>query len=390
MPRDEILRGFPCPATSKPCSRRSWPIRPTTRPGSFTPTAFKRTETPRAADFIRLQIEADRLHPDSSARATLEERAEALFAEHWIEWWSEVCAAVGLPKPVPKPRGQVGRLLRSVPLLNPPGHPYKRGRFFVTLGTLYLGRRMAGWMGTTFHRGFPDTVLVSLPHTDPNREFLPRWPAVAPLKDLHTSAAYTETWIGGPHLAGMKSLTLEDFETVALKGALGSPHLSRLEALTLHLSEYGDINNSHFADELANALAFPRIRQLKRLSTPVWNDREAEVVARAENLVGLEALEVHLHSMMQVAEMLQDNDDIAGAGRRLAMMARSHHLAGLRVEDHRRFRRGRPRSRHFQADVAGIAETRTPATATPQRSRSSEWSRRFAGTGGVASLRSHL
>src|SRR5215216_2835440 len=44
---------------------------------------------PRAA-FIRLQIEAERHHPYSNARAALDARARALFEQHWVEWWGEV------------------------------------------------------------------------------------------------------------------------------------------------------------------------------------------------------------------------------------------------------------------------------------------------------------
>src|SRR4051812_7692174 len=64
---------------------------------------------PRAA-FIRLQIEAERHHLYSNARAALEARARALFTEHWVEWWGEVCAATGLEPPAPEPRGRMERL----------------------------------------------------------------------------------------------------------------------------------------------------------------------------------------------------------------------------------------------------------------------------------------
>src|SRR5215211_6223376 len=62
------------------------------------------------AQFIRTQIEAERLHPDSNARAELESKAEALFAEHWIEWWAEVCTAVNIFAPQPKAPTRRGRL----------------------------------------------------------------------------------------------------------------------------------------------------------------------------------------------------------------------------------------------------------------------------------------
>ncbi len=53
----------------------------------------------------------------------------------------------------------------------------------------------------------------------------------------------------------------------------------------------------------------------------MWDDRSAELVAGAANLAGLEALHVSL--------LPEESDDRAGAGRRLAILARSPHLAGL-------------------------------------------------------------
>src|SRR5688572_4949120 len=67
--------------------------------------------TPRA-DFIRLQVEAERLRPDSNARARLEEQAHRILSELWIDWWGEVCAGVGLPPPVSKPNSRLGHLVR--------------------------------------------------------------------------------------------------------------------------------------------------------------------------------------------------------------------------------------------------------------------------------------
>src|SRR5215218_2612602 len=69
----------------------------------------ERGNAARAA-FIRLQIEAERLHPNSNARARLEAKAESLFAEHWIDWWGEVCSTVGFPMPTPNAPGTLGRL----------------------------------------------------------------------------------------------------------------------------------------------------------------------------------------------------------------------------------------------------------------------------------------
>src|SRR5215218_9544016 len=63
---------------------------------------------PRAA-FIRLQIEAERLHPASKERADLDRQAEALLETNWVMWWAEVCAATGLQKPELRPAGRLGR-----------------------------------------------------------------------------------------------------------------------------------------------------------------------------------------------------------------------------------------------------------------------------------------
>jgi uncharacterized protein (TIGR02996 family) len=287
----------------------------------------ERGNLPRAR-FIRLQIEAERLHPDSNARARLEEEAEALFAEHWIDWWAEVCAAVGFPIPVRNPKGPLGRLARRVGIVNPSDYPFtpKGLELGLRSGRSY-DARLAGWTRAAFRRGFPDGVDVMLPLATPRGNFLTQWPAAAPLAALFVHAPYTEAWIDGPHLAGLKSLTLDDYDPVVLLGALNSPHLARLEDLTLRVPWYGN-EFAMFADELARVVVSPRIRQLKRLDIPVWSDRAAEVVAAAANLAGLESLAVELEP--PDPDILAVDPYPAGSGRRLAILARSPHLAGLR------------------------------------------------------------
>src|SRR5262245_48941549 len=128
------------------------------------------------ADFIRLQVEAERLHPDSNARARFQEKALALFAEHWIEWWGEVCAAVGLPGPTPNPRGPIGRFARRVGITNLPGYPYERMQFAARAVQPRSGMPYrsdcAGWLETVFRRGFPDSVKLSLPYPEHEEHYL--------------------------------------------------------------------------------------------------------------------------------------------------------------------------------------------------------------------------
>jgi uncharacterized protein (TIGR02996 family) len=284
------------------------------------------------AEFIRLQIEAERLHSDSNSRARLEEQAQLHFAEHWVDWWGEVCDAVGFLAPVRKPTGTVGRLVQRG-LRTFAGYPYKSSQFHVATGPgTSQETRFGGWTGTTFSRGFPDSVSVSLPLASPERNFLHRWLRISPLMKLHAIAPYTEQWIDGPHLAGLRSLTLEDYDQVVLHGVLNSPHLVNLDELVFRVPDYREVEHARFAGELEQALHLPRARQLKRLSLPLWTDRAAEVLANAVSLAGLEALDIDLYPPLVLENHFRGigalalDDDIG----RIAVLARSPYLSGLR------------------------------------------------------------
>ncbi len=164
---------------------------------------------------------------------------------------------------------------------------------------------------------------------DPDQTFLPRWSAAAPIADLNVVAPYTEAWIDGPHLASLRSLTLDDYDPVALIGALASQHLARLEQLSLLVPPQGDLALA-FANEFARAVVSSRMRQLKRLSIPLWSDRAAEVVAGAVNLAGLEALEVELQPGAVDDDEYYGGEDLRAASQRIEMLARSPYLGGLR------------------------------------------------------------
>jgi uncharacterized protein (TIGR02996 family) len=277
------------------------------------------------AEFIRLQIDAERLHPDSNARARLEERAQALFAEHWTDWWGEVCAAVGFPMPVPKSSSALGRIARRVGLATPAGHPYET--FFKIAIHQRRWKPIDGWVSATFRRGFPDAVSVEIPLRNYSvvRSTLARWQPVSPLASLTVSSPLVGAFLDGPHLAGVRTLRLFDFDPAVLRTSLGSPYFARLEELELesHESVGAEGIRFEFADQVAEAVSAMPTKRLKRLYLQVWTDSVARAVAGAAHLAGLTALEV------SILPGLHD-DDRAGASRRLATLARSPHLAGLR------------------------------------------------------------
>jgi uncharacterized protein (TIGR02996 family) len=286
---------------------------------------------PVRAAFIRLQVEAERLHPDSNARLALEQQAEALFAEHWIDWWAEVCTEVGLPTPAPKPATRLGSLARRAGLATPGGDPYRANGIEVAPRGAWFGGggRLSGWSGCAFRRGFPDSILVRAYvgiFTGPRNHhpFLSRWPAASPIDALSATVPSVWMWLDAPHLDRLRTLSLIDYDPEVLPAILGSPRLGRLEDLTLFRGEYiaeGAIVEE-FANQTADAVALLRDRQLKRLSLQVWTDAAASAVGGAAHLASLTALDV---------DILPDvSDDYEGATWRLSRLVRSPHLAGLK------------------------------------------------------------
>ncbi|MCI0699580.1 MAG: TIGR02996 domain-containing protein [Planctomycetia bacterium] len=277
------------------------------------------------AEFIRLQIEAERHHPDSNARSELERRARELLAEHWIDWWGEMCSAVGFPLPTPKPSSRLGRFASRVGLRSGAGYPYQTTGFQIirSYDPRSINARsidaLRGLAQVIFRRGFPDTVEI---HDNP-APFLPKWSLTSPLHTLTVDAPYSTNWYEGQHLANLHSLILHDYDLVVFD-VLQSPHFTNLKSLYLGMPGYLDNPDplTIFADELAALTTAPRTRQLTRLAITVWSDRAAEIVASAESLSGLESLEVSL--------MTDNSDEGESAGWRLAILSRSPHLAGLK------------------------------------------------------------
>lgn len=271
------------------------------------------------AAFIRVQIEAERHHPDSNARAALESQAGALFAEHWVGWWDEVCFVVGFPPPAPKLGGRLGRLASRVGLRTAPGVPYRASGFRIAqAGAVQNFQALRGYSCCRFRRGFPDAVELSYGRPD----FLPRWPGVSPVHSLTLHDPHIEDWIDGPHLAGVRELELRDYGADVLLNLLSSPHCGNLQRLCLESPLYAfDENGLMFAYLFGSITKSWQMPHIRELSLPVWRDNSAERVADAPRLAGLTSLRVSLAS--------DDDDDIAAASQRLAILARSPHLAGL-------------------------------------------------------------
>jgi hypothetical protein len=103
-----------------------------------------------------------------------------------------------------------------------------------------------------------------------------------------------------------------------------------LEELSLKNLDYQGEYDPRFTRDLTRTMQSPRLRQLKRLSIPLWSHRAAEVIASAANLEGLEALAVSLQPAAVDDDMEFGNADLAVATERVAMLARSPHLAALR------------------------------------------------------------
>ncbi|QEG25817.1 hypothetical protein GobsT_05520 [Gemmata obscuriglobus] len=235
---------------------------------------------PRAA-FIRLQVEAERLHPYSNARAALEARAQALFKRHWVEWWGEVCAAVGLPTG------------------GPPGYRAAGGAALVPRRSPGDGALPRDQCPITFRRGFPEAVSVPALAAGPGPcgSYLARWAAVSPLTELVAVGAAREPryqWPEGEHLRTVRRLQIRQHSVDTLRAARDSPHLGALEHLTLHAS--WAIQPAVVAGSLAFEVAAAHAPRLRHLSAPIRPNRVAEMFARAEPFAALESLDLELFS----------------------------------------------------------------------------------------------
>jgi len=269
------------------------------------------------AAFIRLQVVAERLHPHSNARAKLEAQAEALFAEHWIDWWGELCAAVGLPMPSEPPAGFLGWIARWFDSSRPAAAPYRREGLTVYATHAYDSGHTREFSRVSFRRGFPEAVWITLAPPPA----LEGWSAVSPLTELDCESVYWAGWDDGPHLGSLRSLHLYNYDPTVLFSILESPHTGQLEEFRLTIAEEDYSSNEFITPEIIRALSLPRVRNLKRLAIPLWSYSLAEAVGSAPTLAGLESLEIDCYTDSQ--------HDGLQAGDWIAALARSPFLAGL-------------------------------------------------------------
>jgi uncharacterized protein (TIGR02996 family) len=251
------------------------------------------------AQFIRLQIEAERHHPDSNARAELERQAQTLFAEHWVEWWGEVCDVMALRMPAPKPTGRLGKLAQWVGVRTPPGDPYhvswpfwestgSRNGLSVVQTAYEHNERNQRFQGAIFRRGFPECLALWRGPFEPAPGdcLAVKWTRVAPLDALRGSEA--DLGPCGPHLVGLRSLAVTDSTGQFLLNWLDSPYLERLESLELFM--YPPSGRLQWSDPLAS----PRVRQLKHLGVSMSHPGAIADVAQSHNLGALRSLALDL------------------------------------------------------------------------------------------------
>ncbi len=232
------------------------------------------------AEFIRLQVEAERHHPDSNARGAREDRARAIFEQNWREWWGEVCAAVGVPASE-VPHYILTGSGAAVGLTRPHG----------------VWSYLPEQRGVTFRRGFPESVAV--PGLGVGLKavgaYLARWANASPLTELVMTSAHQEprhAWPEGPHLATVRRLDLRYYDADTFGAACASPNLSALDHLALApaFDPYGGGTPNTVADDLAAVIASAHAPRLRHLSLADGSERVVELLAGAEALAGLESL----------------------------------------------------------------------------------------------------
>lgn len=236
---------------------------------------------PRAR-FIRLQIEAERFHPNSRARADLTAEAAALFATHWPDWWAEVCAATGLRPAARAPKSALGRLARWVGRGPRPGAPYEHRKYGPFAVYSDWSQPNSQFRYTEFARGFPERLWRGIDSPTVFDQTLPaRWARAVPLVALVSD--YQSLGPPGPHLAGLRELELDTPFTIGLHEWLTSPHLGQLESLSIT----GAVD---YHPEWLELLSLPLMGQLKRLHTVLAGRALGEVLARAAALVAVREL----------------------------------------------------------------------------------------------------
>jgi uncharacterized protein (TIGR02996 family) len=236
------------------------------------------------AQFIRLQIEAERHHPDSNARAALEAQARVLFEEHWRAWWDEVCATVRLP-PVDAWRyklTQSGTTVAEAPSARPAGTQRWESENVHRLDVLTA----------TFHRGFPESIGFTPIVSDrwDLKTVLSRWSGASPLAELLLYGWLPDPadwWPNGSFLRTVSALTFDQYEPAALNRLLKAPDLANVERLTLRPAHTASPTHT----DVSGVLAAPCAPMLKHWTAPIRSAQSAESIASSKALSALESLE---------------------------------------------------------------------------------------------------
>jgi uncharacterized protein (TIGR02996 family) len=302
------------------------------------------------AEFIRTQIQASTLHPNTLRRAELEQRAEELFESHWLDWLTPLCETAGLPMPhVPASglRSRFSRFLGRQQL--PRGHPYEP----IVATTVGLSTRRpppppdTPLRAIAFARGFPQWVrlLGRLADIVPA---LRLWGSVAPLAGLHLQGTVPGDWraLDGPHLRGVRELILRHTTANIIPVIGRSTDLPGLDDLTLlpdrsnsdwPVEQYRGFSESSLAkrvkwlrvvigaDTEAKALAGPHLANLRGLDVQVANENDSPNVRRAVGgllssryLVNLKELTLAGAGVLALPQLA---DQVAKGLRRLVLVA---------------------------------------------------------------------
>ncbi len=245
------------------------------------------------AEFIRTQIEADALPPGDPRRPELLGRADVLFTEHWLDWWTPVCRAVGLRLPYVPGTALRERIARALGTNKPLGWPYSAAG----QGTVVVQGSSPGKFELTdrlhrawFRRGCLEGLALIGALAGWARP-IRRWAATFPLRSLQLSGIFVQDWaaIDGDHLRHVTELALVACPAEPVRAVLASPHLD----LVTDLSLVPDATHPGWAeDQLQAVLASPVAPGLASLEVSLPGQSAAGVLAESRRLTRLTRLTV--------------------------------------------------------------------------------------------------
>lgn len=244
------------------------------------------------AEFVRAQVELERVSEADPRRAELAARCGELFAEHWIDWWAPVCAAVGLSPPHAPGTGVGAHLWRALT-----GDRRERGAPYTADGPACAVQVPTPRLSAQFVAGFPELLyFVGEPPRD-----LGRWAAAVPLNRLRWTGtdADTDDWdaLDHPALAGLSELTVERLPAGAAERVARFAPLANLARLS-----FGPTNPMPGA--VLAAVRDPVWGDLRALELMYTADPNAvRALARHGTLAGLEELSFALAEVPERAPL---------------------------------------------------------------------------------------